>query len=259
MSTVTVAATVEAANVPPRVRLNITDSGTPAVTSVTVTRLNPDGSTTPVRTYDGNPLGLSSSTGLLYDYEMPYGAPVSYSTVETPANSSAQVTVPISDVWLIHPGVPALSQPVVAAGITARIRPVARGVHRPMGRRNAVVQTDGQRKSPAYTLTIRTTTDADRTALDDLLDDSSVLLLNVPATKQWGITTEYVSVGDSSENRLLQYAREQRRNWELPLIVVDAPVGGSQSQRTLLDLLAYPTLNSLSAAYPTLNALLAGP
>jgi len=259
VSSVTVTATPEPGNVPPRVRLNITDTGTPAVTAVTPTRLNPDGSTVPVRTYDGNPLTLTSGTGLLYDYEMPYGAPVSYSTIESPTLSSAQVAVGVADVWLVHPGVPALSQPIRVIAINERVRKAQRGVHFPMGRRGPVVQTDGQRKSAAYTLTIRTNTDSARAAIDNLLDDASVLLLNVPATKGWGVTAEYVSVGDSTEARFAPYGSEQRRTWDLPVLVVDRPVGGSQAQRTLLDLLDYPTLNSLAAAYSTLNALLAGP
>jgi hypothetical protein len=46
----------------------------------------------------------------------------------------------------------------------------------------------------------------------------------------------------------------------MPFQVVDRPVGGSQAQRTLADLIApYPTLGDLKAAYPTLADLLSGP
>jgi hypothetical protein len=89
MSAVTVVATVENSTNPqdpPRVRLNVTDTGTtPSLFAATVTRLDPDGQVVPVRTADGNPLTLlhksgTTRVGLLYDYEMPYGAPVTYST-----------------------------------------------------------------------------------------------------------------------------------------------------------------------------------
>lgn len=262
MSTVTVTATLEADNTPPRVRLDVVDTGTPAITATTVTRQDPNGTAVPVRTTDGMPLTLTTSgsnrVGLLYDYEAPF-APVTYSTVESPTVVSASVTVPSDRVWLIHPGVPALSMPVTVVSIGARSRKVRQGVHYPMGRATPIVVTDGSRSASEYTLTVRTNTDAERTSLDALLGDSSALLLNVPAGKQWGVMSEYVSVGDSSEERLFQYGREPRRTWSLPCTVVDRPVGGTQAQRTLLDLLDYPTLDSLKAAYPTLNDVLAGP
>lgn len=262
MSTVTVVPTVEPSTGPedpPRVRLDVTDTGSPAVTSTVVTRLDPDGRAVPVRTTDGGPLSLAGGPALLYDYGSPFGAPVRYSTLESPATVSSEVTVDELNVWLIHPGVPALSRPILAAGITGRTRRVQRGIHYPLGGLYPVVQTDGQRKAPEYTLTIRTTTATDREAIDTLLEDAGVLLLNVPAGLQWGITAEYVSAGDTVEDRLYAYGPEQRRTWQLPLLVVDRPEGGTQAERTLADLVEYPTLADLAAAYPTLLQLAAGP
>ena len=263
MSTVTVVPTVELTNVPPRVRLDVTDTGTPNLFATTVNRLDPDGVLRPVRTTDGNPLTLSTSgsdrVGLLYDYEMPYGASVSYSTVESPGTVSAAVTVDESRAWLVHPGVPALSMPITIASIGARTRRAQRGIFYPMGRSTPVVQTDGQRKAAEYSLNIYTATDDDRGRIDALFEDAGVLLLNVPASKGWGITAEYVSVGDMSEARVANFLGYTDRTWELPLVVVDRPSGGSQSQRTLADLLVYPTLADLQAAYPTLADVLAGP
>jgi hypothetical protein len=260
---VTVVPTVEASNVPPRVRLNVTDTGTPALFSVTVTRLNPDGTTSVVRTGDGNPLSLTTSgstrVGLLYDYEMPFGASVSYSTTASAGTVSAQVTVAASQVWLIHPGVPALSMPITVAAWGERTRKVTRGVFYPMGRGTPVVQTDGARKSAEYDLSVYTASQVEREKLNDLLDSGDSLLLNVPATKGWGRPTEYVSVGDVAESSVTRMAGEPGRMWSLPVTVVDAPVGGSQSQRTLADLFVYPSLGSLMTAYPTFQALLAGP
>jgi hypothetical protein len=58
----TVTATVETDHVPPRVRLNIADTRTTKATSVTVTRINPDGSTVDgASTSNGNPLPLTLS------------------------------------------------------------------------------------------------------------------------------------------------------------------------------------------------------
>ncbi|WP_100499688.1 hypothetical protein [Geodermatophilus chilensis] len=267
MSTVTVTPTVEPStgpDDPPRIRLDVVDTGDPAVTQVTVTRTGPDGVVVPVRTGDGAPLPLATSgttrIGTLYDYEAPLGAPVAYSSIESPGVASAQVVVDADDVWLIHPGVPALSRPVLAAGISERTRRVTRGVHQPSGRKHTVTQSDGQRKAPEWTLTVRTTTDADRTAVDALLEDAGVLLLNVPASWGWGINAEYVSVGDSVEQRLMPYAPEPRRHWQLPLLVTDRPEGGSQAERDYADILAdYEDYAALLAAYPTYYDLLSGP
>jgi hypothetical protein len=249
---------------PPRIRLDVTDTGDPAITTVTVTRLDPDGRIAPVRTLDGGPLTLSTSgadrVGLLYDYEAPLGQPVSYSTLETPGSTSAQVTLDEPWVWLIHPGVPERSLPVWVAGMPERTRRVTRGVHYPMGRARPVVQTDGQRKAAEYALTIMTRTDVERAAIDDLIDDAGVVLLNVPATLGWGVGAEYVAVGDTTEARLYRWGPEQRRTWTLPLIVVDRPEGGTQSERVYVDVLAaYASYAQVQAAYPSYADLLAGP
>jgi len=268
MSTITVTATVENSTGsldPPRVRLNVTDTGTsPALFAATVTRLDPDGRVVPVRTNDGNPLVLTTSgttrVGLLYDYEMPYGAPVTYSTMETPTSSSAAVTVAESKAWLVHPGVPELSRPVTVASVSERTRRAQRGVFYPMGRETPVVQTDGARKAAEYTLGLLTQTDTERRDLGALLSDAGVLLFNVPASKPWGIGAEYVSIGDVTESRVTPFIGEPTRRFELPLTVVDRPAGGSQSERTYIDVLAqFSSYAALRNAYNSYTSLLAGP
>lgn len=259
--TVTVVPTVEASTGPQdpgRVRLDVTDNG--GLTSTTITRLNPDGRTVPVRTFDGNPALLSGGTALLYDYEAPFSAPVSYSSLESPATTSAQVTLPSDRVWLIHPGVPELSMPVLVSAIGARSRKVQRAVHQPLGRATPVVQTDGARKAAEYVLSLLTMDDAERAALDALIADAGTLLLNVPATKGWGVGAEYVSVGDITESRVTRFVGEPMRTWEMPCTVVDRPVGGSQAERTYVDVLAdNATYASLMAKYASYATLLAGP
>lgn len=263
MSTVTIAATVETDNRPPRVRLNVTDIGTPNLFSVTITRLNPDGRVVPVRTYDGNPLTLTTSganrVGLIYDYEMPYGAAVSYSAVENPSASSGEVTVNESRVWLIHPGVPTLSMPITVASIGATTKRVNRGVFSVMGRESPVVVTDGARRLPAGALQLRTDTLDELAKVKALTSDAATLLLNVPPSLGWGLPTSYISVDDISEDRLVEFAGEPKRYLTLPYQEVDRPAGGSQAERTYVDLLDYPTYNDLRSAYPTYLDLLAGP
>ena len=244
-------------------KLDVTDTGTsPALFAATVTRLDSDGQTRTVRTADGNPLVLTTSgatrVGTLYDYEMPFGVEVTYSTLETPANT-ATATVPETRVWLIHPGVPSISMPITAEKVGSRSRKAQRGVHYPMGRKYPVVQTDGSRKAAEYTLSVYTATVSEGANLEALLDDATPLLLNVPAAKGWGITAEYVSVGDVEEARVTRFPGEPARIWQLPLTVVDAPVGGSQAERSYVDLLEYSSYTELQSSYATYAALLAGP
>lgn len=258
--TVTVTPTAEPStgpSDPPRVRLDITDSG--GLTSATITRLDPDGRTRAVRTGDGNPATLSGGLALLYDYEAPFGA-VSYSSLESPGTVSAQVTLAESRVWLIHPGVPELSTPVTVVALGPRTAAVQRGVHRPLGRATAVVQTDGARKAAEWTLTLLTTSDDERLTLQDLVFDASVLLLNVPADKGWGAEYEYVSIGDIEEQRVSRFAGEPLRRWELPCTVVDRPVGGTQAERTYADVLVDNTsYATVMTRYGRYLDLLAGP
>jgi hypothetical protein len=263
VSTVTVVATVETATTPQRVRLDVTDVGTPNLFATTVTRLNPDGRVVPVRTLDGNPLTLTTSganrVGLLYDYEMPYGSPVTYSTQETPTSTSAEVTVDSSKAWLIHPGVPSLSMPITVSDWAARTRKVVRGVFQPMGRATAVVVADGTRKASEYTLTVLTQSQVELDNLAALTSDTSPLLLNVPAGKGWGTPTEYVSIGDIVETRSNRILVDPYRTWQLPCTVVARPAGGTQSARTYTDLLAYATYTDLANRYSDYFSLLAGP
>lgn len=246
---------------PPRVRLNVTDTGTPAVTSTTVTRLNPDGRTVPVRTLDGNPLVLTSSTGLLYDYEMPYGAAVSYSTTATPGSSSAQVTVDVDDTWLVHPGVPALSMPVefMAGSFDEEPQEVEAGVFYPMGRELPVVQTSGTRQGIKSSFIIGTESLQELADLRALVKDAGVLLLNVPATSGLGVDPCYVFISGFTPRRRSDIGTYPARNVTCTYFVVSMPIGGTQAQRTYADLLDFASYNALKAAYPTYTALLAGP
>jgi hypothetical protein len=261
MSVITVTATVEASNVPPRVRLNVADTGAPSFATVNITRLDPNGETVPVRTTDGNPLTMNSNAGLVYDYEMPYGSPVVYSSQETPGNVTAPVTVPETRIWLVHPGVPAVSMPIElrAGSLSEESYPVTQGVFYPMGRKNPVVVNSGVRHGPESKLTVAIDSVSDLAAIRALVADAGTLLLNIPPGLSLGFDTSYIAVSDIRASRLTDIGSDPYRNWDLPFVTVDRPAGGSQSQRTLADLLAFPSLGSLMDNYATFADLLAGP
>jgi hypothetical protein len=244
---------------PARVRLDVSASA--GETSTTVTRLNPDGTTTAVRTTDGNPLPLSAGTGLIYDYEMFYGQLVSYSSLETPGTVSASVEVDQSQVWLVHPGVPALSQPLdlLPGSLLEEAYTTKQGVFYAMGRTNPLVVTDGARKGASSQLVILTSTLSQIDQLRALVSDAGVLLLNIPAQLNLGFQSCYVAAQDMKIARLTDVVIDTYRSITLPFVVVDRPVGGTMAQRILTDLMTYPSLSAVQAAYSSLNAVLAGP
>lgn len=258
MATLTVTATVELSNVPPRVRLDVVDSGTPSITAAIVTRLDPSGEAVALRTEDGGPLTLTTSgstrVGTLFDYEMPYGQAVTYSTMQDPSNASAAVTVDEARVWLIHPGIPSRSVPIelMRGSFDDEEEDVDAGVFFPQGRRNAVVFTDGKRKAPSGTLIVSTDSSVERLALQSLLSDAFPLLLNVPPSVGIDVDTAYVHIGRLRRARPSDVGMELLRNWVLPFQVVEMPAGGSQSQWTWATLqAASPTWADVLANYPT--------
>lgn len=260
--TVTITPTVNLASTPPSVSLAILDS-TGANTSLTVQRMDPDGVLRPVRTTDGNalPLTVSGATrvGSLIDYEPPYGQSVYYTTAEVTSVASAAVTVAVSKAWLTHPGIPSLSVAITVAGMSDRKRAVSRGVFNPQGRSKAVVQTAGTRWSPEFTLSIYTASDADLGAVLDLLDDASTLLLNVPATKGWGVTAEYVSIGDVNEGRVGKLLPYKDRVWDLPCTVVDRPAGGTRAAWAMSDIRDnFALMSNIRDAFPKMSNIAAG-
>jgi chitodextrinase len=266
VGTVTITPTVQPTNVPPAIRLDITDTRSSPAHLLTIVRNNPDGTTAVVRTGDGTPLLMSNSgattVGLLYDYEAPYQAAVSYSTLEVPSAVSGNVTLNVSVPWLVHPGIPSLSRPIqLLRGSLAQVTyKTTRGVFYPLGRTNAVVVTDGARKGGSSTVILRVTTPPDLSALMNLLADASPLLLNLPSTTGYTFPTSYISPSDvTTAPTVTGLAVDPDMAVTIPFDVVDAPIGGNQAERTLADLMSFPSLAVLAGAYPTLLAVLAGP
>lgn len=256
--TVTVVATPDPTNFPPRMQLVVTAT---TEKSATVTRLNGDGSTVPVRTSDGGPLTITGGTATFFDYEMPFGVAVSYSSLESPASISSQVAVTVSKVWLIHPGVPGLSMPInlMPGTLQDETYAVKQGVFVVQGRTNPVVISDGSRKGPQSQLVVVTETVDEKVELQALISDVSALLLNIPAGMATGFDTQYIQIDTVKASRFTEVVIDGWRSFTLPFFVVDRPAGGSQAQRSYVDLLQFASYQALQAAYPSYTALLAGP
>ncbi len=250
-----VTAVPEPGNVPPRVLLTVNLADVvPIPTSAYITRNDPDGRVRTIRLADPAVLNAGLWTG--YDYESPFGTPVTYSVLAGSATYAATpVTLAVDEVWLRHPGLPSLSLPVQyqrRGSLGVRTRASSRAVFTPMGRRTPIVLSGVSRQSPESALSVLTRSEGERSQLWDLLDDDSVLLLTVPASRGWGVTHEYVSIGDVSEARITGLLATPERTFTLPYIVVDRPAGDLQSQFTWGDLLAEATTwAEVMASYDT--------
>ena len=201
-----------------------------------------------------------------YDYESPFGLAVTYTAVATsPPDTvtSSAVTLAVNDPWLRHPGVPSLSVKILATrfrkdSLATRSRATSRATFTPLGRSMPIVVTSGARPSPVTEIAVRTDTAGERDAVWDLMEDESILLLDIPPALGWGVTHEYVSIGDVTEARLADWGSELRRWFSLPYIVVDRPAGGLQAQFTYADVLAaHATYSQVKTRYNTYANLLA--
>ncbi len=251
----TLTAAPEPGNSPPRVLLTLDMSDvSPVPASATVSRLDPDGRTRAVRLAEPAKLTGGQWTG--YDYETPFGQPVTYTAVAGSTSvAGAPVTLDVSTVWLRHPGVPSLSMPLprqAPSTLATRRRASTRGVFRPLGRSTPLVVTEGTRQAPETALVVKTSSLDEMRRLWDLLADESVLLLTLPAGLGWGVTHEYISVGDVEESRVAGWGGYEPRVFMLPYTVVDRPAGGLQSQWTWGDVLArFASWSEVLAFYPS--------
>jgi hypothetical protein len=225
-------ATPQPENVPPRIELSLTWAGNG---SALVERLNPDGRWYPVR---GAEPATVTGTWTGWDYEAPLGAQVTYrATSGGTVLTSAEVVLDSLTPWLVHPGVPVLSQPLQIMGWSARERPARQASFRVLGSRFPVT-ISAERAAPASTLTVRTETDAANDSMLSVLADGSVLLLNVPRSAGWKVEAGWVSVGDVTEDHEAPDGRDPARIWTLPVQLVDRPAGGIQGLWTVAGLAA---------------------
>lgn len=224
----TLTVTPEPANVPPRVRIDI-DDASGALTEVTVRRLDPDGRYRNVRTSDDAALPLDGGAATIYDYEAPFGQPVTYS-LTVAGSPTVTVTLDVADIWLVHLQVPSRSARVPkVTDLGNRTHALDVGMFQILERAEPVTATSGARQAPRGTLTVGTFTEGELAALLGVLADGSVLLFNIPASFGFGVPTSYMQFFDVDENRIIDYGPHQGRDWPLPYQTVGRPAGGTQA------------------------------
>ncbi|MCX5522581.1 hypothetical protein OG342_06850 [Streptomyces bobili] len=241
----------------------------PADYLITVYRVTPDGTRTPVR----GPTGLydkdliTSDLLIIEDHEAPLETSVYYFIeVYTAAGvlaftrSSSPITLDVDDVnyaWLKDPGNPQRNIRVMVARAPDWQRPIEQAAFTVRGRRNKVVLS-GVRQGLEGDLTIYTQDNEERAALHWLLDSGNTLLWQ--AAPGMGVSDMYVTVGQITEARVGALAQETWRLWTLPLVEADMPVTtgvNGSADRTWQDVLSgFATWQAVLDAYPTWEAVL---
>lgn len=234
-----------------RVRLDIY---WPDVRSALVTRLDADGTSSPVR--NAEPL-LLNTAAVLYDHEAPLDRACTYRV--SPADDASvyadsdPVTPTSASSWLKHPFKPALNRPVHLHRMPPRALPARRGVARPIDRPDPIV-VHQTRSTDAGQVVIQTDgTWAENDAIRALLADGAPLLLQqrgVLGEGQLYISVDTAALGLLDERQGLTY----RRNIALAFDVISRPPGTAAAGVGLsyADLAAtYPTYEHLAAAKPT--------
>lgn len=238
----------------PRIQLSV---GAMVGTQVTITRTDSAGNQAPVRS--ANPAMLSGGAWVGFDYEPPFQVPVTYTAVSDTGDTkiSPPQVLNVATPWLIHPGIPDLSRPVTIADLGDETTGTDQGVHYVLGRRNPIVITGGQRRGGTFDLVLRSYSTHEAQALTTLLDDASVLLLQV-AYPFTGLTDyRWVAVGDVVKHRVSRDWSDPGLRWTLPCTVTDPPVGLLRPQWTYGDVIAnYGSYTAVAAAFASYRDLI---
>jgi hypothetical protein len=193
------------------------------------------------------------------------------STADTPFTATATTTADFQGAWLLHPSQPSLSLMIEpddhASGVRfieassgeSKSSAAQRTIHRPVGRRKAVVITSGPRQADEWTLVVEAKTIEAKNAIRALVDDQTPLLLRTPPSMGTDLPDDWYSVGDLTVTRVEVPAITQVTTISMPLTPVDEPVvrqGALWSYGS--DLLANATYAEARAALPTYLSRLTG-
>jgi hypothetical protein len=199
--------------------------------------------------------------------------------------STSVTALAIEQPWLIHPGVPDLSLPVLVLFDDPGEQFASGGTrHIVLGRETPVVVTDGVRKSGVTQLVTATTSMAEYQSMRALHADTSPLLLQIVLTppQAFGLypgltvypsptlyptagfdptglvsTYDWISVDSLQVDRGGGVYPDPWRRWTMPYQVVDRPAGGIAAQRTWADEISQDaTWNAALAKYATWHGLL---
>ncbi|MFF1417631.1 hypothetical protein [Streptomyces sp. NPDC058280] len=198
--------------------------------------LQSDGSMTPLRgsTGDTSQIPITSDLAVLEDYEAPLGVPIVYYLklwTALPAYTSITTEPPLvldepatTHVVMKDPLSPARNASIMVGTLPDWQRTARQGVSQVRGRARPIVISD-VRSAKTGTMTLVTESNEERQRLEWLLEVGSTVLLQWP--RAWSEDDVYVQIGDVTEKRAARYAEYGDREWDVPLIDVDRPVGAT--------------------------------
>lgn len=237
-------------------------SGMAPTGKVRLYRIDAAGTLTPVR--NGDTATLSGEAWSGQDYEIPLDTLVSYSARNESSgavivNSSSVIVASGEEPWLGHPGVPALNIRPIVKAFSPGTRKARATSHDVIGRTFPIGQSL-RRGGYAGTLELWVNGQSELDAIDDLLDDGSVLLYRAPAS--WiHHGTRYLQVGDTDHSKALRISTDGRYSVTLPWVEVARPAGlaaAGPGSRWADVLITYPNWASVSVGNPTWADVLNG-
>lgn len=202
--------------------VSLTAGSLAGLTSISITRDDPDGISRAVRSATNVQTG-GATTMAFFDYECPLDVAVTYTLTPntgSPVTSSA-VTIVTDGMtyWLKNIASASQSQKVQVAGmgdVTRRARIL--GTYEVLGRKNPVIIQD-VRSGRAGTFSVNTASAAETSGLRALLDPGFVLFLQCPASVAF--PDMYFVPGDVDESYVRAMGPE--RLWTIPFTEVDSP------------------------------------
>lgn len=179
---------------------------------------------------------------------------------------SSTTSLTVTTGWIIHPATPSLSMPLSTTdetmlyvrGISSITDHASQTVHEILGQSLPIVSSSGPRSSDEFTLGVHAATLALESGLIALLTDQTPILIQFPdPTIDW--TYGYYAVGDVTRARVVAVANNSRRDFTLPLRLVQTPVVVQQNAGWSWAAVAarYSSWNQARAAYNTWAAMAA--
>ncbi|AKY02165.1 hypothetical protein AVV13_gp16 [Streptomyces phage SF1] len=208
-------------------------------TSVSIRRMDEDGSSTYIRGYgqEFNKAPYSPGPIVAEDYEAPLGTRVWYALEWFGASGSPvarvftqTVTGPVLEdgdyVWFKSPGLPALNVQVMMETAIKWERAARKTSLTIVGRKNPVDITD-VRGGRTGSLSILVWDESSHVLFDQLLDSGLPVLIQ--AMPGYGVAGNlFLSIGDVSAENVLGVANEPGWRWALAVSEIDRPDGGLQ-------------------------------
>jgi hypothetical protein len=254
--TLTIVATPLPSDPEPRIQLNITDTAGGG-SAFTLTRTDPDGRSRKI-IIEPNP-HLTSGSWAGYDYHAPFNESVTYTATTTVAATSASVVLSMSTSWLIHRTNPALSVQIDKVMSTSDRVATSTGMpHWAFGAEFPVVRNENVRHAKSGSVTLKAFTKAKLAALESILHDSGVILMNLTngnSAAWFDVSWAWIQPGD------VTYANPTGNGWvyyptrdvTFTYQIVDVPAGAISPLWTygmlLADVADFPSYASVASGY----------